>query len=72
MADRQDRATAYASMEEWEKRCNDYSGETVHDLANEVLRLRAAGDALAHAMTQVASDEDWSAALRGWEARRER
>ncbi len=36
-----DRATAYASMEEWEKRCNDYSGETVYDLAAEVLRLRA-------------------------------
>ena len=39
-------------------------------LRAEIERLRAAGDALAHAMTQVASDEDWSAALRGWEARK--
>jgi hypothetical protein len=31
-------------MEEWEKRCNDYSGETVYNLAAEVLRLRAKVD----------------------------
>jgi hypothetical protein len=50
----------------------DASRLIINDLTAEVERLRAAGDALAHAMTQVASDEDWSAALRGWEARRER
>jgi hypothetical protein len=48
------------------------AADAIEELTAEVERLRAAGDALAHAMTQVASDEDWSAALRGWEARRER
>ena len=58
-------------MEEWEKRCNDYSGETVHDLANEVLLLRTAGDALVEALDIGTWAADILPALAAWqEARR--
>jgi len=59
-----DRVTSFASMKEWEKRCNDYSGELVNDLANEVLRLRAAGDALA----EVA--DEWPELVEAWQEAR--
>lgn len=48
---------------------NTAAGEVCREAADEIERLRAAGDALADAL-RSGSDSGWDAAIDAWEARR--